>query len=64
MLAGIVDCVQILSLQIIDRAVDALQDYTREADDRVQRGAQFMAHVGQELALDAIDFAHVLNRFL
>ena len=49
---------------IIDRPIDALEDDARETNDRVERGAQLMAHIRQELALHPVDFLHVFNRFL
>jgi hypothetical protein len=45
--------VQILGLLVVDVAEHALGQDFREADDRVQRGAQLVRHVGQELALVA-----------
>ncbi len=51
-------------LQFRDRAVDALQDHTRETNNRVQRGAQFMAHICEELTLEPVDLAHFHHRLL
>src|SRR4030042_1013633 len=57
MLAGVVDGGQILGLQLVDRPVDSLEDHARESDDRVERRAQLVAHVGQELGLQALGLA-------
>jgi len=64
MLAGVVNRREILLLSVRDGTVDALQDHPREADDRVERRAQLMAHVGQELALELIGLSHVVERLL
>ena len=53
--AGI-DVVQIVGLFRRDRPDQAVADQLAETDDSVERRAQFVAHVGQELALQAIEF--------
>ena len=52
---------QVLLLQVGGGAVYAFQDDAREADDGIERRAQFVAHVGQELTLEAVGFAHFLD---
>ena len=46
---------------LVDRTVDSFENDAGETDDRVEWGAQFMAHVGQELALNPIHFLHFLE---
>src|SRR5215210_6430604 len=64
MLARVVNSSQILLLHVTDRAVDTLQDDAGETNDGVQWSAQFMAHIGKELALELVNFAQVLNQLL
>ena len=51
MAAGVPDVAQVFLLPLVDLAEHALQQHFREADDRVQRCAQFMRHARQELRL-------------
>src|SRR5262249_60531745 len=48
---GLQNVTQILRLLLVDLAEHALGQDLGEADDRVERGAQLVRHVGQELAL-------------
>src|SRR5262249_60424211 len=49
------DVVQILPVALAtDRAVHLLDDHVGEADDRVERRAQLVAHHGQELRFGAV----------
>jgi hypothetical protein len=43
--------VQVLGLFVVDVAEHPLHQHFREADDRIERCAQFMRHIGEELAL-------------
>ena len=45
------DVVEVLLLLLVDLAEHPLPQHLREADDRVQRGAQLVRHARQELAL-------------
>jgi len=45
------DVLQVLVLLVVELAEHALDQHLREADDRVQRRAQLVRHVGQEFAL-------------
>ena len=45
------DVAEVLRLLVVDLAEHALGQHFREADDRVERRAQLVRHVGQELAL-------------
>src|SRR5215468_4240048 len=47
----LLDVAEVLRLLVVDLAEHALREHLREADDGVERGAQLVAHVGQELAL-------------
>ena len=49
--ARVEDVVQVLGLLVVDLAEHPLGQHLREADDRVERRAQLVRHVGQELAL-------------
>ena len=59
MRTAVVNGGEVLLLHFGQRAVDALQDHAAETDDRVQRRTQFMAHIRQEVALEAIKFAEL-----
>ena len=48
------DVVQKADEARLDPAFELVPEDLREADNRVERGAQLMAHVGQELALRAV----------
>src|SRR5438093_1355140 len=75
MLTGREDIVQILTLLLVQVAEDAFEHDLGEADDRVERRPQLMAHVREELALvaigdlelaalllDLVEETHVLHR--
>ena len=49
--AGVPDVVDILVLALVELAEHPVEEDLREADDRVQRGAQLVGHAGQELRL-------------
>src|SRR4029453_16180501 len=51
MLAGRVDVFQVLVLLIVQLPEHALRQDLGEPDDRVERRAQLVRHVGEELAL-------------
>ena len=53
MLTGAEDVVQVLGLLLVELAEHLLAEHLREADDGVQRRAQLVRHVGQELRLVA-----------
>ena len=61
-LTAVVDGLQVLPLHIGDRTVDPLEDDAGEADDGVERGPQFVGHVGQELALEPVHLLEPLRR--
>ena len=46
--------VGVFALALVERAEHLLAQHVREADDGVQRRAQFVAHIGQELRFHAI----------
>src|SRR5438552_5669729 len=73
--AGAADVLKVLGLLGIELAEHPLDEDVREADDRVQRRAQLVRHVREELGLvpvrdlelrrlllDLLDQAHVLDR--
>ncbi len=49
--AGVVDVVDVLLLLIVELAEHLLAEHLREADDGIERRAQLMGHVGEELGL-------------
>ncbi len=49
--ARLVDVLQVVGLLLVDLAEHALGEHFREADDRVERRAQLVRHVGEELRL-------------
>jgi hypothetical protein len=53
MLAGAEDVLEVLGLLLVDLTEHPFRQHLREADDGVQRGAEFMGHVGKELGLVA-----------
>ena len=70
-----VDVEQVLELLVVDLAEHLLGEHLREADDRVERRAQLVRHVGEELrlvlvgqlelaalGLDLVEQARVLDR--
>src|SRR5664279_4181716 len=70
-----VDVEQVLELLVVDLAEHLLAQHLREADDRVERRAQLVRHVGEELRLmlvgelelaalrlDLVEQARVLDR--
>jgi hypothetical protein len=46
-----VDVEQVLELLVVDLAEHLLREHLGEADDRVERRAQLVRHVGEELRL-------------
>ena len=51
-----------LELGLAEFTLDAGLEQLGEAEDRVERRAQIVAHVGQELAAQAIDLATAFDR--
>src|SRR5205809_5457642 len=49
--AGRVDVLQVVVLLFVDVSEQTLKQYFRKSDDRIQRRAELMRHVGQELRL-------------
>ena len=54
MMTGGIDVRRVFGVDRIDPAEWLIPDQFREADDGIQRSAQFMAHVGKELRLGAV----------
>ena len=48
---GVPDVADVLVLAIVELAEHPVQQHLREADDRVERGAQLVGHAGEELRL-------------
>ncbi len=63
-LPAFVDGLQVGLLHFGERAINALEDDAREADDGVERGAQLVGHVGQEFGFEAVHFFQALGGFL
>ena len=54
----------VLELPVVQLAEHPLGEHLGEADDRVQRGPQLVAHVGQELALVLADHLELATLLL
>ena len=54
-LARAPDVAEVLLLTIVDLTEHAVEQHLREADDRVERGAQLVRHAGEELRLVTAD---------
>jgi hypothetical protein len=48
---------ELLELLGVERAGEALDEDAGETDDRVERGAQLVAHCGEKLGLEAVELA-------
>ena len=55
MLARAPDVPEVLLLTVVDLTEHAVEQHLREADDRVERGAQLVRHAGEELRLVTAD---------
>ena len=64
MVAGFADEADIFLLPRVGKGTEHLVlQHVRKADDRIERGAQFMAHHAEEPALGKLDRAGVFARF-